>query len=140
MLGSTIIANRCWDIQNKFSYAEYPFGLDNWNSLIKLNDTNQLHSTIIFCSLPFTCFSDRELFGSFDVFKKSHVLVGENVSYYENMVVENNWQILGGIKIILPMFYLASNQSIIQDFITVKNTLNCWQIYCPLSNKIYKLT
>lgn len=105
MLGSIIVSNKNVPIE-KFDKFSYPYGIDSVNDLKTLNKA-QLHTNMIASCLPFFVFEVRETMHCFDIFRRNHAAVGDNILIVSEPISEENIEHLGGCTLLLPLFYLA---------------------------------
>lgn len=111
MIGSVLLSNKFVSLE-KFDTNTFPYGIDSISHLKALNKTNIPGSVILSC-IPFFIFQVRETFHCFDIFKRNHSSISENILAIDS-VRENNLDQLGGWSLLQPLFYLARNYFYIQ--------------------------
>jgi hypothetical protein len=85
----------------------YPYGVDSIDHLIKLNKTS-IPSGVILSCLPFWTFEVREVLHCFDIFQRNHSTISDNIVVVGQALSGDSLDHLGGCRMVLPLFYLAS--------------------------------
>jgi hypothetical protein len=98
MISSVVVGTKRWP--NKHS-----LGIEQWDHLRELS---KYAPTMLFACLPFATFNVRESLCAFDVFHRNHSSISDNIVILDVPIMEDTLTHLGGLKPILPLFYLIS--------------------------------
>jgi hypothetical protein len=105
MLGSVLLSAKPITLE-RFSMEAFPYGVDSVDGLVQLGKTGIPSSVVLGC-LPFMTFEGRECLHCFDIFRRNHSVVPENVVVVGQPCTEDAIEHMGGCALLLPLFYLA---------------------------------
>jgi hypothetical protein len=84
-----------------------PFGVESWQLLRLIREKRQFEAAYL-SYLPFVMFSTHQHWDScFDVFKRNHGELLQNTTFYESRFSTESIGRFGGLRILLPLFYLV---------------------------------
>lgn len=120
MIGGVMMSNKNIGL-DKFDMVNYPYGVDSINDL-KTLAKNNIQAGVITSCFPFFVFEVRETMHCFDIFKRNHSAISDNIVVVSEPITEASIDSLGGCQLLLPLFYLASIYHFIQDSMTNSET------------------